>query len=200
LLSGWDPEEVARLVRAPSAGRRTGADTSAGSAAQRLAVVDASLKRLRPAQRALAMGERRQLFADTTGLNPSGAKFAAEHLKDAMAKLELSDRAVQLYLEFFDNIEHSVLLRLTEATARRANKVEVLRDELKDHPRDQQAQRVEEIIAAPARLKAKRQEGTFFEEFVKLYRRFDNKEHVQLHDVAAINEFLVAELGERDAA
>ncbi len=169
-------------------------------AAARLALVDASLKRLRPAQRVLAMGERRALFAEVSGLDPRTAKFAAEHLRDAKDKLDLSERAIQLDLQLFDQIDREVLDLLASDEARKANKIAVLRDELKDLPRGQQLGRVRKIIAAPARAKAVRQRGTMFEELVRVYRQFDNREAVQLHDAALFAEFLASQLGACDGA
>lgn len=148
------------------------------------------------------MGERRSLYATISGLDPAGAKFAAEFLHDTMMALDLSDRAVQLDLQFFDNIDPDVLRRLAtddDPQVRKANKIKVLQ-ELKDVSLSEQSACAEAHIAAPATMKAKRQEGTFFEEFVRLYRRFDNKEHVQVHDVALINDFLLVELGARHDA
>lgn len=168
------------------------AEGSEPSASTRLVILDASLKRLRPAQRALAMGERRALYAEVTGLDPRSAKFAQQHLHDAMEKTGLGRRAVEYDLEIYDRVDHAVLVRLTEDSARRANKIAVLL-ELKDL--DQQAERAEEHIAAPARQKAKRKRGSMFEELVRVYRSFDNQESVQLHDAARFAEFLAGELG-----
>jgi hypothetical protein len=165
------------------------------AAAARLAVVDASLKRLRPAQRVLAMGERRALFAQVSGLDSASAKFAVEHLRDAKEKLGLSERAIQLDLQLFDQIDSAVLELLSSDTARKANKIAVLRDELKDIPRGDQLARAREIIAAPAKARAQRHRGTLFEELKRLYRSYDDQESVQMRDATLFAEFLIGELG-----